>query len=100
MAQANWNSHPDWRPHLERAGFEIAEQRRFTIDASPATPSTGHYAHAYLRRIRSALDGQLATDDRNTLDHLLADGRPEALLRRRDLTVRGSRTAWAARRRP
>lgn len=99
-AEANWNSHPDWRPHLERAGFEIAEQRLFTIEASPASPSAGHYAHAYLRRIRSALDGQLSTDDRNTLDHLLADGRHDALLRHRDLTVRGSRTAWAARRRP
>lgn len=98
LAQANWNSHPNWRPHLERAGFEIAEQRIFTIETSPAPPSAGRYAHAYLRRIRSTLDGQLATDDRRTLDHLLADDHPDALLQRRDLTVRGSRTAWAARR--
>lgn len=81
---------------MHRAAEVIAEQRRFTIEARPAPPSTGHYAHAYLRRIRSALDGQLATDDLNTLDHLLADGRPDALLRHRDLTVRGTRTAWAA----
>lgn len=97
LAQANWNSHPNWRPHLERADFEIAAQRSFTIAASPAPPSTGRYAHAYLRRIRPALDGQLATDDLNTLDHLLADDHPDALPRC-DLTVRGSRTAWAARR--
>jgi hypothetical protein len=83
---------------LKRAGFKIAAQRTFTIEASPATPSTGRYAHAYLRHIRSALDGQLAPDDLNTLDHLLADDNPDAVLRRRDLTVRGSRTAWAARR--
>ena len=97
-AQAGWNSHPNWRPHLERAGFEIAAQRGFTIEASPAPPSTGRYAHGYLRRIRSALDGRLATDDLSTLDYLLADDNPDALLRRRDLTVRGRRTAWAARR--
>ncbi len=98
LAKANWNSHPNWWPHLERAGFENAAQRSFTIEASPAQLSTGRYAHAYLRRIRSALDGQLATDDLNTLDHLLADDNPDAVLRRRDLTVRGRRTAWAARR--
>ncbi len=98
LAQADWNSHPNWRPHMERAGFKIAEQRSFTIEANPATPSTGRYAHAYLHRIRSALGGQLATDDLDALDRLLADDHPDALLRRRDLTVRGSRTAWAARR--
>jgi ubiquinone/menaquinone biosynthesis C-methylase UbiE len=98
VAQANWNAHPDWRSHLERAGFEIAAQRSFTIEVSPAPPSTGRYAHAYLSRIRSALDGRLAADDLNTLDRLLADHAPESLLNRRDLTVRGSRTAWAARR--
>jgi ubiquinone/menaquinone biosynthesis C-methylase UbiE len=98
VAQANWNAHPDWRSHLERAGFEIAAQRSFTIEVSPAPPSTGRYAHAYLSRIRSALDGRLAADDLNTLDRLLADDAPESLLNRPDLTVRGSRTAWAARR--
>jgi SAM-dependent methyltransferase len=98
LAEAGWNSHPNWRPHLERAGFEIVEQRSFTIEASPAPQSTGRYAQAYLRHIRSALDGRLAADDLGTLDHLLADDNTDALLRRRDLTVRGSRTAWAARR--
>jgi SAM-dependent methyltransferase len=98
MAQENWNSHPDWRPHLEQAGFEIAAQRRFTIEASPATPSTGRYAHEFLRRMRSALEGRLAADDLDTLDKLLANDNPHAVLRRRDLTVRGTRTAWAARR--
>ncbi len=98
LAQADWNSHPNWRPHLERAGFEIAEQRSFTIEANSATPGTGRYAHAYLHRISSALDGQLASDDLDTLDRLLADDHSDALLRRSDLTVRSSRTAWAARR--
>jgi SAM-dependent methyltransferase len=97
-AQANWNAHPNWQPHLERAGFEIAAQRSFTIEVNPAPPSTGRYAHAYLSRIRSALDDRLTADDLHTLDRVLADDAPEALLSRRDLTVRGSRTAWAARR--
>jgi hypothetical protein len=98
LAQANWNSHPDWQPHLERAGFEIAAQRRFSIEVNPAPPSTGRYAQTYLRRIRSALDGRLATDDLATLDRLLAGDDPGGLLHRRDLTIRGNRTAWAARR--
>ena len=76
----------------------MAAQRSFTIEASPAPPSTGRYAHAVLSGFRSALDGRLAADDLTTLDHLLADDNPDALMRRGDLTVRGSRTAWAARR--
>jgi SAM-dependent methyltransferase len=98
VAQANWNSHPDWRPHLERAGFEIVAQRGVTVELDPAPPSTGRYAHAYLRRIRSAFDGQLAADDIDTLDQLLSTDSPHGLLRRNDLTVHGSRSAWAARR--
>ncbi|MFZ0214871.1 MAG: SAM-dependent methyltransferase, partial [Candidatus Dormiibacterota bacterium] len=100
LAQANWNSHPNWGPQLERAGFAIAAQRSFSTEAgaAPGPGTIGRYAHAYLGRIRPALDGQLAGDDLTTLDRLLAPDRPDALLRRRDLTVRGSRTAWAARR--
>jgi ubiquinone/menaquinone biosynthesis C-methylase UbiE len=98
LAKANWNSHPDWRPHLEQAGFEVAAQRSFSIEASPAPERTGRYADAYLRRIRFALDGKLAAEDLNTLYHLLAAENPDSLLRRHDLTLRGSRTAWAAHR--
>lgn len=99
LAQANWNAHPDWRPHLERAGFEVLAQHSFTIDPDPVPPSTARYAHTSLRKFRSALDGALAADDLDTLDRLLADDGPDALLHRRDLTLRGSRTAWAGRRR-
>lgn len=98
MAQANWNAHPDWRDHLRRAGFEIAEQRGFTIELNPAPPSTGRYAHTFLKHIRSGLDGQLAPDDLDALDHLLAGDSPGAVLHRSDLTFRGTRTALAARR--
>ncbi|GAA2107157.1 hypothetical protein GCM10009841_26950 [Microlunatus panaciterrae] len=98
LAHKGLNAHPDWRPHLERAGFDVIGQRRFTVEADPAAPSVGRYAQSYLRRIRAALDGELADDDVATLDLLLADQGPDAVPNRRDLTVRSSRTAWAARR--
>ncbi|TJZ79985.1 class I SAM-dependent methyltransferase [Rhodococcus oryzae] len=103
LAKANWNTYPDWRPHLERAGFDVLEQRSFTVDAStvdadPTPERAGRYAHTFLSRVRAALDGQLAADDLDTLDHLLAADHPASVLRRGDLTIRGSRTAWAARR--
>lgn len=97
-AQAGWNAHPDWRPHLERAGFEIVEERSFTIAVHPAPPSARRYARAVLSGFGSALAGRLAAEDLDALGHLLADDRPDALLNRRGLTVRASRTAWAARR--
>ncbi|MDQ0821008.1 hypothetical protein QFZ79_003380 [Arthrobacter sp. V4I6] len=98
MNQAGWNPHPHWRPHLARAGFEIAEQCSFSVEANPAPPSTGRYAHAVVRSIRKAVDGRLATDDLATLDYLLTADDSDGLLRRTDLMVRDSRTAWAARR--
>jgi SAM-dependent methyltransferase len=97
-AQAHWNAHPNWRAHLEQAGFAVAEERTFTVEASPAPPSAGRYAYAYLSRVRAAVGDQLAADDLATLDHLLVGDHPDALVHRRDLAVRGSRTAWAARR--
>ncbi|TQS24592.1 trans-aconitate 2-methyltransferase [Microbispora sp. KK1-11] len=97
-ARAGWNAHPDWRPHLERAGFEMAGQHTLAVEASPAPPDSGRYAHAMLSRFRSAFDGRLSDNDLGALDHLLARDHPGALLNRPDLTVRGSRTVWAARR--
>lgn len=40
----------------------------------------------------------MATDDLATLGTLLADDGPHSLLHRNDLIVRGTRTAWVARR--
>lgn len=96
-ARAGWNAHPDWRPHLERAGFAMTGQHTLTVEANPAPPDAGRYAHALLGRFRSAFDGDLADDDLATLDHLLTGAHPGSLFDRR-LTVRGSRTLWAARR--
>ncbi|WGW13937.1 class I SAM-dependent methyltransferase [Saxibacter everestensis] len=99
LAQAGWNAHPDWRSHLERAGFDVAAQRSFPIEATSATSSIGRYASAFLRRIRLALEGKISRADLDTLDQLLADDSPHGILHRNDLTIRGSRTAWAALRR-
>lgn len=96
LAAMDWNAHPDWRAPLEQAGFEVVEQRSFTVEASSS--STGRYAQLHLRRVRDALADHLAADDVAALDQLLADDGPAGLLHRQDLSARGSRTAWAGRR--
>lgn len=98
MAQADWNAHPNWRPHLQKAGFEITGEHNFDIETDRETPGIDRYARAFLSRMRGGLDDRLAPDDLDCLDRLLDDDSPDALLRRGDLTVRASRTAWAARR--
>lgn len=98
LARAGWNAHPDWRPFLERAGFHVLEQRRFALEASPAPPGTGRYAHAWLHRARPALAERLDAADLAALDRLLADDARDGVLHRGDLVLRAGRTAWAARR--
>lgn len=98
LAQEHWNAHPNWRPYLEQAGFQIAAQRTFVLGETTPPPVTGRYAQAWLSRVRSAVDGRLAGDDLETLDRILAGEDPGSLLHRPDLAARGSRTAWAARR--
>jgi SAM-dependent methyltransferase len=89
----------DWRSRLAQAGFTIEAERPFVIDLAPPLPaSTGRYAQATLRRIRSVLDGWLSADDLATLDAILDSDGPASVLRRDDLTVRTARTVWVARR--
>jgi SAM-dependent methyltransferase len=89
----------DWGPRLAKAGFTVEAQRRFTIDLSAPLPSAaGRYAQATLRRMRTGLESQLAADDLATLDTLIDEHGPGSVLRRDDLTVRATRTGWAARR--
>ena len=59
-------------------------------------PSTGPGDAAYLvlSRVRTGLAERLDADDLAALDALLADDAPGSLLRRHDLVVRSSRTAW------
>ncbi|MBC7723526.1 MAG: class I SAM-dependent methyltransferase [Burkholderiaceae bacterium] len=100
LVQSRWG-HPDWASHLDAAGFSGVGQRTFEIDL-PHGEATGRYARAYLARMRPALAeqtaaGALEADDLAVLDALLDDDSPESLLRRDDLHVRGSRTAWFGR---
>ena len=89
----------DWGPRLSRAGFTIDAERPFVIDlAAPLPAASGRYAQATLRRIRSGLDGQLSTEDLAVLDTLIDSDGPGGVLQRGDLTVRTTRTVWAARR--
>lgn len=98
MAQAGWNAHPNWAGQLEHAGFTVAEERTFTFTAQPAQPAASRYAHGVFARVRDGLADWLTADDVDVLDRLLTADSSDSVLRRRDVTVRGSRTAWAARR--
>lgn len=87
----------DWGATLSRAGFEVRETRRFTIDLRPPLPpAAGRYALASLRRTREGLADDLAAADLATLDALLDEHGPHSVLRRTDLTVRAERNAWIA----
>jgi SAM-dependent methyltransferase len=89
----------DWGSPLRRAGFSVEAERTFTIDLTPPLPpATGRYAQASLRRVRSALDGQLSAEDVTTLDTLIDSDGADGVLRRDDLTVRAVRTVWVSRR--
>jgi ubiquinone/menaquinone biosynthesis C-methylase UbiE len=94
----NREDHPDWGPRLRARGFDLVETRTFAIDLpSPQPAATGRYAAAYFRRIAPVVIPRLTADDRATLDVLLSDTDPRSLLRRADLTVQATRTAWVAR---
>jgi SAM-dependent methyltransferase len=89
----------DWGPRLAEAGFELLAQRSFVIDLKPPLPDgAGRYAQTYLRRIRPVLAGRLDAADLAVLDTLIDSDGPDGLLRRGDLNVRGTRTAWIGRR--
>jgi SAM-dependent methyltransferase len=89
----------DWGPRLEKAGFALLARRTFIIDLRPPLPAgAGRYARAYLQRIRPVLDGRVDAGDLAALDTLIDSDGPDGLLRRGDLSVRSTRTAWIARR--
>jgi len=89
----------DWGPRLARAGFRTEAERPFVIELTPPLPAAaGRYARACLQRMRSGLAGQLSADDLAALDTLVDSDGPDGLLRRDDLSVRATRTAWVARR--
>lgn len=85
----------DWDARFAATGVHVLQRRVFTIDLQPPLPpATGRYAHAYLARIRSALDGRLNVEDLTGLDRLLDKQGPDSVMHRKDLTVQTVRTAW------
>ncbi|WP_217629084.1 class I SAM-dependent methyltransferase [Sanguibacter gelidistatuariae] len=90
--------HPDWTDPLYRSGFELEVRRTFMIDEpADGRGRAGEYATLYLSRIAQASTANLDDADRALLTTLLGDG-PDGLRQRADLRLRGSRTAWIARR--
>jgi SAM-dependent methyltransferase len=89
----------DWGPRLTKAGFTIEAERSFAINLVPPLPAaTARYAQLSLRRMRNGLTARLSADDLAALDTLIESDGPEGILRRDDLSVRATRTIWAARR--
>jgi ubiquinone/menaquinone biosynthesis C-methylase UbiE len=87
----------DWGPLVARAGFAGVDERVFGIELSAPLPAAaGRFAQGYLRRVRTHVNGALASDDLAALDVLIADDGPGSVVRRRDLAIRGTRTVWTA----
>lgn len=99
VAQAGWNSYPDWSAFIESAGLAGADRAQFHYvqDADPQV--LVRIARTFLTRMRDSLNDQLSAEDLGTLDELLDLDGPRGLAARTDLSMRGSRTVWTARRR-
>lgn len=88
-----------WTDHLTRTGFALEAERAFVVDLpAPLPAAAARYAQVCLRKLRSHLDEQLPDDDRVALDAVIDSDSPHSVLKREDLTVRTTRTTWAARR--
>ncbi|MDR6316408.1 class I SAM-dependent methyltransferase [Actinoplanes couchii] len=86
----------DWASRLIAAGFTVREAREQVIDLSAPLPELAvRYAVTTLRRFRAGVVAQLADDDREALDTLLAD---DAKLLRDlpGLRVHSARSVWIA----
>jgi SAM-dependent methyltransferase len=97
LDEAGWNAHPDWSADLESAGFTIRAQRKFNYSPEAKKEELVRIANAFLSRMRSGLAEQLSAEDLATLDQLLDLDGPHGLAGRSNLSMRGSRTAWAVR---
>jgi hypothetical protein len=88
-----------WAPRLADAGWDVTDERRFTIDLNPPThPSAGQYARAWFTRLSHGLTDRIEPDDQATLTALLDPDGPRSLLRSTNLRIRGARTITLARR--
>jgi SAM-dependent methyltransferase len=83
----------NWGTLLKAAGFEVESERRFDIELRPPLPAHAvRYARVALGRMRHGLADHLTGDDLDALDRL------STTVTEPDLTVRTTRTTWAARR--
>jgi SAM-dependent methyltransferase len=86
-----------WAPRLAEAGWQVTDEREFTIDLDPpAHPRAAEYARAWFTRLADGLADQLEPGDQATLATLLAADGP--LSNGVDLRIRGTRTVTRARR--
>jgi SAM-dependent methyltransferase len=91
--------HSAWAPRLAAGGWQVTAERDFPVDLDPpAHPRAGDYARAWFSRLSHGLGDQLEPADQATLAALLDDRRPQSLLHRTDLHIRGTRTVTLGRR--
>ncbi|MFE9246753.1 methyltransferase domain-containing protein [Nocardiopsis sp. NPDC006938] len=89
----------DWTRKLSAAGFGIEAERTVTATVEGAgNPTVVEYALASLRRLREGVADELSAGDLAALDGLLDTDAPDGIAHRDDLTVRTTRSVWAARR--
>ena len=97
VARAGWNAHPDWSTAIRAAGMTVIGQRTFTHTTDQDRDLITRSAQMFLSRMRTGLADTLSAEDLAALDALLDPEGPRSLAGRTDLTMRGSRTVWAAR---
>ena len=97
VGSANWNAHPNWAGPIREAGMEVVDQRTFGYAIEQDQELVARAAHRWLSRMLDALNEDLTAADLHTLEVLLDDKDPRSVLARNDLSMRGSRTVWAAR---
>ncbi len=86
-----------WAAVLGQAGWTVVDQHDVVIDErSPAGTTAGRYARAWFDRLSHGLVGRLDAEDALTLQALLDDAGPQALLHRTDLHLHGVRTVTLA----
>ncbi|MDO2936089.1 class I SAM-dependent methyltransferase [Paeniglutamicibacter sulfureus] len=94
---ANWNAHPDWAGPIKDAGMEVIDQRTFVYAIDQDQELVARAAHRWLSRMRDSLADTLPAADLQALEALLDAKDSRSVLTRTDLSMRGSRTVWAAR---
>jgi SAM-dependent methyltransferase len=88
-----------WAPRLAAAGWDVRDEREFTIDLDPpAHPHAAEYARTWFTRLVDRFSGDLEPGDRAALAALLDEHQPGGLSDPASLHIRGSRTVTLARR--